>query len=161
MLKIYVDADACPVKQEVCKVARRCGLAVTFVSNTHMRIPDPGISKLVVVGGGFDAADDWVVDQVLKDDIVVTADIPLAHRCIGNGARVIGPTGRPFTEENIGQAMAMRELMSDLREAGNITGGPPPFQKKDRSRFLHGFDQMIQAVKRDNDGKGATTDADC
>jgi uncharacterized protein YaiI (UPF0178 family) len=150
MPKIYVDADACPVKQEVCKVAKRYGLAVTFVSNARMGIPDAGISTLVVVDGGFDAADDWIVGQVLTDDIVVTADIPLAHRCIGKHARVIGPTGRPFTEENIGQAMAMRELMSDLRDAGNITGGPPPFQKKDRSRFLHHLDQIIQRTKREN-----------
>ncbi|WP_394707993.1 YaiI/YqxD family protein [uncultured Desulfosarcina sp.] len=150
MLNIYVDADACPVKQEVCRVAGRCGLTVTFVANSPMRVPDPGISRLVVVGSGFDEADDWIVNQVLADDIVVTADILLANRCIGRGARVIGPAGRPFTLENIGQAMAMRELMSDLREAGNIAGGPPPFQKKDRSRFLHQFDQMIQALKRNN-----------
>jgi uncharacterized protein YaiI (UPF0178 family) len=149
LIKIYVDADACPVKREICKVARRFDLAVTFVANTRMRIPDPGISNLVVVDDGFDAADDWIVGKVIADDIVITGDIPLAHRCIEKGARVIGPSGRPFTEENIGQAMALRELMSDLREAGNITGGPPPFQKKDRSRFLHGFDQMIQAVYRD------------
>ena len=146
MPRIYVDADACPVKQEVCKVARRYGLAVTFVSNSRMGIPDPGISTPVVVDGGFDAADDWIVGQVSTDDIVVTSDIPLAHRCIGRRARVIGPTGRLFTEENIGQAMAMRELMSDLRDSGTITGGPPPFQKRDRSRFLHGLDQMIQAI---------------
>jgi uncharacterized protein YaiI (UPF0178 family) len=146
--KIYVDADACPVKQEVCKVARRNRLTVIFVSNARMSIPDPGVSTLVVVDGGFDAADDWIVGRVLTDDIVVTADIPLANRCIGKHARVIGPTGRSFTEENIGQAMAMRELMSDLREAGNITGGPPPFQKKDRSRFLHQLNQMIQAINR-------------
>ena len=145
---IYVDADACPVKQEVCKVARRYGLAVTFVSNARMGIPDPGTSTLVVVDGGFDAADDWIVGQVLPDDIVVTADIPLAHRCIGKHARVIGPTGRPFTEENIGQAMAMRKLMADLRDSGTITGGPPSFQKKDRSRFLHQLDQMVQSSKR-------------
>jgi uncharacterized protein YaiI (UPF0178 family) len=148
LLNVFVDADACPVKPEVCKVARRYGLTATFVSNTRMRIPDPGISTLVVVDGGFDAADDWIAGQVCADDIVVTADIPLAHRCIVSGARVIGPTGRPFTEENIGQAMAVRELMSDLRETGTVTGGPPPFQKKDRSRFLHGFDQMIQAIIR-------------
>jgi uncharacterized protein YaiI (UPF0178 family) len=148
LLNVYVDADACPVKPEVCKVARRCRLPVTFVSNTRMRIPDPGISTLVVVDGRFDAADDWIVAHAAADDIVVTADIPLAHRCIGKGAAVIGPSGRPFTEENIGQAMAVRELMADLREAGSITGGPPPFQKKDRSRFLHGLDQMIQAIKR-------------
>lgn len=149
LLKIYVDADACPVKQEVCRVARRYGLTVTFVSNTPMRIPDPGISKLVVVGGGFDAADDWIVAHVMAKDIVVTADILLAHRCINGGARVIGPTGRPYTEENIGSAMAMRELMADLREAGSITGGPPPFQKKDRSRFLHHLDQMIGTIQRE------------
>ncbi len=148
MPKIYVDADACPVKHEICNVARRYGLAVTFVSNTRMGIPDPGISTLVVVDGGFDAADDWIVGQVLTDDVVVTADIPLAHRCIGKHARVLGPTGRAFTEENIGQAMAMRGLMSDLRDSGTITGGPAPFQKKDRSRFLHGLDQMIQAINR-------------
>jgi uncharacterized protein YaiI (UPF0178 family) len=149
LLNVYVDADACPVKPEVCKVARRHGLTVTFVSNTRMRIPDPGISTLVVVDGRFDAADDWIVAQVSTDDVVVTGDIPLAHRCIGKGAAVIGPGGRPFTEENIGQAMAVRELMADLREAGSITGGPPPFQKKDRSRFLHGLDQMIQAIIRE------------
>nr|WP_174783989.1 YaiI/YqxD family protein [Desulfosarcina alkanivorans] len=151
VLKIYVDADACPVKPEACKVARRYGLTVTFVSNTRMRIPDPGISTLVVVDGGFDAADDWIAEQVSADDIVVTADIPLAHRCIGKGAGVIGPSGRPFDEENIGQAMAVRDLMADLREAGTITGGPPPFQKKDRSRFLHGLDQMIQTIIRERE----------
>ena len=149
LLNVYVDADACPVKSEVCKVARRYGLTVTFVSNTRMRIPDPGISTLVVVDGGFDAADDWIAAHVAADDIVVTADIPLAHRCVGKGAGVIGPGGRPFTEENIGQAMAVRYLMADLREAGAITGGPPPFQKKDRSRFLHRLDQMVQAIRRD------------
>ena len=148
MPRIYVDADACPVKQEVCKVARRYGLAVTFVSNSRMGIPDPGISTLVVVDGGFDAADDWIVGQVSTDDIVVTADIPLAHRCLARHARVIGPTGRPFTEANIGQAMAMRGLMSDLRDLGTISGGPPPFQKKDRSRLLHQLDQMVQAINR-------------
>jgi uncharacterized protein YaiI (UPF0178 family) len=150
LLNVYVDADACPVKPEVCKVARRCGLTVTFVSNTRMRIPDPGIATLVVVDGGFDAADDWIAGQVGADDIVVTADILLAHRCVGKGAGVIGPTGRPFTEENIGQAMAVRELMSDLRDTGTFTGGPPPFQKKDRSRFLHRLDEMIQAIKREH-----------
>ena len=131
-------------------MARRFGLTVTFVSNTRMGIPDPGISTLVVVGGGFDAADDWIVGQVLTDDIVVTADIRLAQRCIGKHARVISPTGRLFTEENIGQAMAMRELMSDLREAGNLTGGPSPYQKKDRSRFLHQLDLIIQAINRES-----------
>jgi hypothetical protein len=148
LLNIYVDADACPVKPEVCKVARRHGLKVTLVSNSWMRISDPDVARLEVVNGAFDAADDWIAGHASTDDIVVTADIPLAHRCIGKGARVIGATGRPFTEENIGQALAVRELMSDLRQAGTITGGPPAFGQKDRSRFLHGLDQVIQTIKR-------------
>ena len=146
MLDIYVDADACPVKQEVCKVARRYGLEVKFVSNTWMRVPDQ--EGLVVVDGQFDAADDWIVEQISKGDIVITADIPLADRCIKKDAHVLGPKGRPFTEANIGQALATRDLMSELREAGTVTGGPPPFQKRDRSQFLQGLDQMIQSIKR-------------
>lgn len=148
-LKLFIDADACPVKQEVCKVARRYGLGATFVANTQMRLPDPQISKLVVVEGGFDAADDWIVDQVSANDIVITADILLANRCIAKSARVIGPNGRRFTDENIGQALAMRQLMTDLRDAGTMTGGPPPFQKKDRSRFLYRLDQSIQENNRE------------
>lgn len=148
MLHIFIDADACPVKQEVLKVAKRYGLAVTFVSNCQMRIPDLENATLTVVGGNPDEADDLIVEQVSKDDIVVTADIPLASRCIQNGARVIGPTGRIFTPEGIGDAVASRNLMSELREAGTITGGPPPFQKSDRSRFLEGLDQIIQSIKR-------------
>ena len=146
MLNIYVDADACPVKQEVCKVAKRYGLKVKFVSNTWMRVPDQ--EALVVVDGQFDAADDWIVEQISKDDIVVTADIPLADRCTKKDAHVLGTTGRPFTDANIGQALGTRDLMSELREAGTVTGGPPPFQKQDRSRFLQGLDQMIQTIKR-------------
>ncbi len=146
MLDIYVDADACPVKQEVCKVAKRYELKVTFVSNTWMRVPDQ--DALVVVDGQFDAADDWIVEQISKGDIVITADIPLADRCIKKDAHVLGPKGRPFTEANIGQALATRDLMSELREAGTVTGGPPPFQKRDRSQFLQGLDQMIQSIKR-------------
>jgi len=147
LLNIYVDADACPVKQEICKVATRYDLKVTFVSNTWMRVPDQ--DALVVVDGQFDAADDWIVEQISKGDIVVTADIPLADRCIKKDAHVLGPKGRPFTEANIGQALATRDLMSELREAGTVTGGPPPFQKRDRSQFLQGLDQMIQSIKRD------------
>lgn len=148
MLEIYVDADACPVKQEVCKVAKRYRLNVTFVSNARMRIPDPEISKVIIVQGNFDAADNWIAEHVSKDDIVITADIRLAHRCVGSGAQIIGPTGRILSDANIGEALATRNLMSDLREAGTLTGGPPPFQKRDRSRFLQSLDRVIQNIKR-------------
>lgn len=148
MLHIFVDADACPVKQEIYRVARRCRLAVTLVANARMRIPrEPGIA-LQVVTDGFDAADDWIVGRVRPHDIVVTADIPLAHRCLRAGAGVIGPTGRRFTEDNIGQALATRDLLSDLRGAGEMTGGPPALTARDRSRFLQKLDEMIQAIRR-------------
>ena len=147
-MRIYVDADACPVKQEVYRVAGRYGLGVTLVANSWMRAPhDPSIS-LEVVGDGFDAADDWIVEQVQADDIVVTADIPLASRCLKVGARVIGPIGKAFTEENIGEVLATRDLLADLRGAGEITGGPPPLEKRDRSRFLQSLDNVIQAIRR-------------
>ena len=148
MLHIYVDADACPVKQEVYRVAKRCGLDVTLVANSWMRIPDERWLKLEVVGEGFDAADDWIVEQVQPDDIVVTADIPLASRCIKEGAHVIGTTGKPFTENNIGSALATRDLLAELRGAGEITGGPPPLEKRDRSRFLQTLDEVIQSSRR-------------
>lgn len=148
MLHIYVDADACPVKQEVYRVAKRCGLDVTLVANSWMRVPEERWLKLEVVGESFDAADDWIVEHVEADDIVVTADIPLASRCIKEGARVIGTTGKPFTENNIGSALATRDLLSELRGAGEITGGPAPIDKRDRSRFLQELDQMIQSIRR-------------
>ena len=148
MLNIYVDADACPVKQEVYRVAKRCGLDVTLVANSWMRVPEERWLKLEVVGEGFDAADDWIVEHVEADDIVVTADILLASRCIKEGARVIGTTGKPFTENNIGSALATRDLLSELRGAGEITGGPAPIDKRDRSRFLQELDQMIQSIRR-------------
>lgn len=148
MLHIYVDADACPVKQEVYRVAKRCGLEVTLVANSWMRVPDERWLQLKVVGEGFDAADDWIVEHVETGDIVVTADIPLANRCIKEGARVIGTTGKPFTENNIGSALATRDLLSELRGAGEITGGPPPLQKRDRSRFLQVLDEVIQTIRR-------------
>jgi uncharacterized protein YaiI (UPF0178 family) len=148
LLEIYVDADACPVKQEVCRVAKRYRLNVTLVSNAWMRVSDPEVANLVVVEGQFDAADNWIVEHVAKDDIVVTADVPLAYRCVKNGAQVLGPTGRVFSDANIGQALAMRDLLSELREAGTITGGPPPFQKRDRSRFLQSLDHIVQTIKR-------------
>lgn len=148
MLHIYVDADSCPVKQEVYRVARRYELNVTLVANAWMRTPDhPGIA-LEVVDDGFDAADDWIVDHVETDDIVITADIPLASRCMQNGARAIGSTGRPFTEDNIGEAVATRDLLAVLRGGGEITGGPPPLTKRDRSRFLQTLDETIQSIRR-------------
>jgi hypothetical protein len=150
MLHIYVDADACPVKNEVYRVAKRYHLDVTLVANAWMRTPDdPGIT-LEVVKDGFDAADDWIVDHVETDDIVVTADIPLASRCMQKGARAIGSSGRPFTEDNIGEAVATRDLLAVLRGGGEITGGPPPLTKRDRSRFLQTLDEVIQSIRRNN-----------
>jgi uncharacterized protein len=148
LLHIFVDADACPVKPEVYRVASRYHLNVTLVANSWMRIPNEQWLKLEIVEDGPDVADDWIVDHVQPDDIVITADIPLASRCIKNGAHVIGSTGKPFTENNIGQALATRDLLSELRDAGQITGGPPPLKKQDRSRFLQQLDEMIQAIRR-------------
>ena len=148
MLHIFVDADACPVKQEVYRVASRYNLDVTLVANARMRIPDERRVVLEIVGGCTDAADDWIVEHVQPYDIVVTADIPLASRCLKKGARAMGPTGKLFTENNIGDAVATRDLMSDLRGAGEITGGPPPLNKRDRSRFLQQLDEMIQSIRR-------------
>ena len=148
MLHIFVDADACPVKQEVYRVAGRYRLEVILVANSWMRIPDERWITLEVVEEGFDAADDWIAEHVQPHDIVVTADIPLANRCLKAGASVIGPTGKPFTENNIGDAVATRDLLSELRGAGEITGGPPPINKRDRSRFLQQLDEVIQSIRR-------------
>jgi uncharacterized protein YaiI (UPF0178 family) len=145
---IFVDADGCPVKQEIYRVATRYGLKVTLVSNARMRTPQEDWLKLVVVDGQFDAADDWIVEHVRPQDIVISGDIPLASRCLEKGALVLGPTGRVFTEENIGDALASRELLSHLRELGTMTGGPAPFEKRDRSRFLQRFDEMVRAALR-------------
>ena len=123
LLHIFVDADACPVKQEVYRVASRYRLDVTLVANSWMRVPDERWIALEVVEDGLDAADDWIVEHVQPHDIVITADIPLASRCLKEGASVIGPTGKPFTENNIGEAVATRDLLSELRGAGEITGG--------------------------------------
>jgi uncharacterized protein YaiI (UPF0178 family) len=147
MLHIYVDADACPVKDEVYKVARRYGLPVTLVANSWMRVP-AGEVELVVVEQGADAADDWIAAAVAKDDIVVTGDIPLVARCLDRGARVLGHKGRPFTEQNVGEALATRHLLTQLRDQGVMGGGPPPFSPKDRSLFLQKLDEMVNAIKR-------------
>ncbi len=148
MLHIFVDADACPVKQEVYRVAGRYSLDTTMVTNSWMRVPNERWIALQVVGDGFDAADDWIVEHVTPHDIVITADILLASRCLKEGASVIGTTGKPFTEDNIGMAVATRTLMSELRETGEITGGPPPMHKRDRSRFLQQLDDVIQSIRR-------------
>jgi uncharacterized protein YaiI (UPF0178 family) len=147
MLHLYVDADACPVKQEAIKVAKRYDLSLTFVTNTWMRLPEEGKVMLRVVEGSFDAADDWIVEQAGKDDIVVTADLPLVHRCIQKGARVLNHYGRPFSADSIGEILSTRDLLTVLRGSGAVTGGPPPFQKEDRSRFLQNLDTIIQNVK--------------
>ena len=148
MLGIFIDADACPVKQEVYRVAKRYGLKVILVSNAWMRTPREDWIELVVVDGQLDAADDWIVEHVDKNDIVITADIPLASRSLGKGAQVISPTGRVFTEESIGEALATRNLLSQLRDLGTMMGGPPPFGKRERSRFLQHLDEVIQAIRR-------------
>ena len=148
MLHVYVDADACPVKQETYKVAQRYGLDVTVVANSWMNVPGGRWLKLVVVEKDDDSADDWIAEHAEKDDIVVTGDFPLAARCLDKGARVIGHRGKPFTEENIGDALASRHLLKMLREQGEIMGGPRPFAKKDRSLFLQALDKMINDIKR-------------
>jgi len=150
LLHVYIDADACPVKQEVYRVAGRYRLEVTLVTNSWMRTPDQQWITLELVGNGSDAADDWIVENVQPDDIVITADIPLADRCLKKGASVIGSTGKPFTEANIGDAVATRDLLSELRGAGEITGGPSPLTQRDRSRFLQQLDQVIQSIRRNN-----------
>ena len=147
-MKIYIDADACPVKNEVYRVAERYELEVILVSNTWMNIPQSNQIRIEVVGGQFDAADDWIADHVQTDDIVISADIPLAARCLEKDAKVLGIKGREFTKNNIGDMMATREIMSNLRDIGTMTGGPAPFQKKDRSRFLQSLDRIIQAIFR-------------
>lgn len=149
---ILVDADACPVKDEVYRVAARHGLKTVVVANAFIAIPrDPAIER-VVVGAAMDAADDWIAERARKGIVVVTADVPLASRCVKAGADVIGPTGRAFTDASIGMALATRNLMQDLREAGAVTGGPKPFSRADRSAFLSALDLAIVRLKRSGYG---------
>lgn len=146
--QIYVDADACPVKAEVVRVAERHGLTVHMVSNGGLRPnPNPRI-RSVLVPEGPDAADDWIAERAGPRDVAITADIPLAARCLDRGARVLGPDGRPFTEDGIGMALAARDLNAHLRDTGAIRGGGPSFSKQDRSRFLDVLETTIQALKR-------------
>ena len=150
MLHIYIDADACPVKDEVYKVAKRYGLEVTLVSAQWLRVPtEPWIHlEVVKETGELDVADDLIVERAGPGDIVVTEDIILASRCLEKEAKVLNPRGRVFTPNSIGEALSTREFMADLREAGEITGGQAPFGKTDRSKFLQNLDQIINAVKR-------------
>ena len=150
MLKIFVDADACPVKDEVYRVAKRYGAPVAVVSNQWMRVPREDWIELVVVkeAGGLDDADHHIVETAEADDIVVTDDIILASRCLEKGVRALTPRGRIFTPESIGEALATRELMADLREAGAVTGGPAPFEKRDRSNFLQRLDEIFQSIRK-------------
>jgi uncharacterized protein YaiI (UPF0178 family) len=148
MTAIYVDADACPVKEEAVRVAERHGLPIHFVSNSWMRLPESPQVQRVVVPEGPDAADDWIAERARPGDIVVTADIPLAARCLKAGARVIGNTGKPFTDANIGTALAMRDLSRHLRETGESKGYNAGFTRADRSRFLQALEAAVQAIKR-------------
>ena len=147
-MSIYVDADACPVKEEVYRVARRHGVKVYVVANAPLRVPPEDLIELVVVRGGFDAADDWIAAHAGPGDVAVTADIPLAARCLKEGARVLGPKGDVFTEDAIGEALATRALLEMLRQSGTVGGGPAPFAKADRSRFLSKLDEALHAVRR-------------
>jgi uncharacterized protein len=148
VIGIYVDADASPVKAEVLKVAKRYGLKVYLVSNSKIQMERNESVEMVIVSGNIDAADDWIAERVTGQSIVVTSDIPLASRCLKKDARVIDPKGRVFTEESIGEALANRQLMAYLREIGNMTKGPSPFGKRDRSQFLQRLDELIQATLR-------------
>jgi uncharacterized protein YaiI (UPF0178 family) len=147
-VRILVDADACPVKDEIYKVAYRLNVPVVIVANSHFRVPAHPLIERVVVSDGFDAADDWIAEQANPKSVVVTADILLADRCIKAGATVLSNTGKPFTGNSIGGAIATRAIMADLRAGGDIIGGPAPFSKTDRSRFLSALDAAIMRLKR-------------
>ncbi len=148
MIQVYIDADGCPVKDEVFKVAARYKIKVFVVANKYQNIPVDPLIEMRVVSGGFDAADDWIVEQVTPQDIVVTSDILLAERCVKKKTRVLGPKGNEFTEDNVGMAVANRELMQNLRHMGEMRGGPSPMDKKARSNFLGKLDQIIQSLRR-------------
>ena len=152
-IRFLIDADACPVKDETYRVAVRYGVAVKVVTNTWMRTPDHPSIELVLVekSGVLDVADDWIAEQARPGDVVITADIPLAARCVEAGARVLSHRGKEFTPESIGDALATRDLMADLREAGEFTGGPPPFSKRDRSQFLQKLDAIVHSLRKQLD----------
>jgi uncharacterized protein len=147
-MRIFIDADGCAVKEEVYRVAERYQIPVIVVANKWMNVPSGALIEMKVVSRDFDAADDWIVENTQERDIVVTADILLADRCVKKSVRVLGPKGEEFTEDNIGSAVASRELMQNLRHMGEMRGGPAPMDKKDRSRFLGKLDQIIQSLRR-------------
>jgi uncharacterized protein YaiI (UPF0178 family) len=147
-IRIYVDADACPVKDEVYRVAARHRLPVVVVAVGFIRVPQDPLIERVAAGTNPDAADDWIAERAGKDDIVITADVPLASRCVKAGATVLAPNGRPFSEDSIGMTLAVRNLMHDLRSAGEVTGGPRPFSPRDRSAFLSALDEAIRRLQR-------------
>ncbi|MDE2378478.1 MAG: YaiI/YqxD family protein [Bradyrhizobium sp.] len=147
-IRIYVDADACPVKDEIYRVAIRHGVPVSVVAGNFIRVPQDPLIERVAAGAGMDAADDWIAERAGPDDIVVTSDIPLASRGVKAGAEVIAPNGKAFTEESIGMTLAVRNLMTDLRSAGEVTGGPRSFAPRDRSAFLSALDQAIRRIQR-------------
>jgi len=147
-LIIFVDADACPVKDEVLRVAERHDISMKLVSNSWMRGPDHPLVERITVNTHPDAADDWIAEHVTDSDIVITADILLAARCVAKGAKVLRPNGKPLDQDSISMAVAMRDLHTHLRETGEITRGPAPFQKQDRSRFLDALETAVQAIKR-------------
>ena len=151
-MTIYVDADACPVKEEVYRVARRYAMHVAVVANAPLRVPANDLVELVV-RPGFGAADDWIAERAEPGDLVVTADIPLAARCLAKGARVLDPKGHPFTDSGIGSALAMRDIMDELRQGGVVAGGPAPMTPKDRSRFLSKLDETVNALRRTYPGR--------
>src|ERR1700760_3517003 len=146
--RIYVDADACPVKDEIYRVAARHALPVSVVAGNFIRVPQDPLIERVAAGPGMDAADDWIRGRATKGDIVIPSDIPLASRCVKLGAEVIAPNGKPFTEASIGMTLAVRNLMTDLRSSGEITGGPKSFAPRDRSTFLSALDQTIRRIQR-------------
>jgi uncharacterized protein len=146
--RIYIDADACPVKDEIYRVAARHGIGVCVVAGQFIRVPQDPLIERVAAGSGMDAADDWIAERASQGDIVVTSDIPLASRCVKAGAEVIAPNGKPFTEQSIGMTLAVRNLMTDLRSSGEVTGGPKSFAARDRSAFLSALDQTIRRIQR-------------
>jgi uncharacterized protein YaiI (UPF0178 family) len=147
-IRIFVDADACPVKPEIYRVAARYALHVYVVANAFMAVPRDELIERIVVSEGPDVADDWIAERAGTRDIVITADIPLAVRCVRKGATVIGPTGKPFTDDSIGMALATRDLLTDLRSAGETTRGPPPLTRQDVSRFLSALDLAVTRLQR-------------
>src|SRR5579862_4871382 len=159
MIALFIDADACPVKQEVYRVAERhalkgTDLKVFVVSNSPIAVPRDGFIERVVVGAGMDEADNWIAERAGADSIVITADVPLASRSVKAGAEVIAPNGKPFTKDSVGMALAARNLMDSLRSAGAVTGGPKPFSARDRSSFLFALDAAIVRLKRAGFGSG-------